>query len=97
VAQHGTRPLVDGSLRARGDPLVGVPIFAHDFRLIVLIEGHVLRVLREFAAYYNLDRPHRSLALAPPIRPTSWHPATRGAIVSRPVLGGLHHVYSRAA
>ncbi len=65
--------------------------------IIVLNEGHLLSVLREFTGYYNLDRPHRSLALAPPIRPTSWPQAQRGAIVSRPVLGGLHHVYSRAA
>ena len=65
--------------------------------IIVLNEGHLVRVLREFAAYYNLDRPHRSLELSPPIRPTSRPLATRGAIVSRPVLEGLHHVYSRAA
>jgi len=65
--------------------------------IIVLNEGHLVGVLREFAAYYNLDRPHRTLALAPPIRPPSWPQARRGAVVSRPVLGGLHHVYSRAA
>jgi transposase InsO family protein len=65
--------------------------------IIVLNEGHLVRILREFAAYYNLDRPHRSLALASPIRPAAWPQAQRGAIVSRPVLGGLHHVYSRAA
>ncbi len=64
--------------------------------IIVLNEGHLVRVLREFAAYYNLDRPHRSLELSPPSRPTSRPLATRGAIVSRPVLRGLHHVYSRA-
>ncbi len=65
--------------------------------IIVLNEGHLVRVLSEFAAYYNLDQPHRSLELSPPIRPASRPQARRGAIVSRPVLGGLHHVYSRAA
>jgi len=64
---------------------------------MVLNEGHLVRVLTEFAAYYNLDRPHRSLDLSPPIRPNVTAPTLRGAIVSRPVLGGLHHVYSRAA
>ena len=48
----------------------------------------------EFAAYYNRERPHRTLALETPT------PAVRGAagpIRSRPVLGGLHHIYERAA
>ena len=35
-------------------------------------------------------------ALAPPL-PASRTPVPTGAINSRPVLGGLHHVYSRAA
>jgi len=48
-------------------------------------------------AYYNLDRPHRSLDLAPPICPNVTAPSLLGAIVSRPVPGGLHHVYSREA
>ena len=65
--------------------------------IIVLNEGHLVRVLREFGAYYNLDRPHRSLDLSPPIRPNVTAPTLRGAIASRPVLAGLHHVYSRAA
>ena len=51
-------------------------------------------VLAEFVAYYNQDRPHRSLGLETPVprqRPVD------GEVVSRPVLGGLHHVYERAA
>ena len=65
--------------------------------MIVLNEAHLVRVLRKFAAYYNLDRPHRSLDLSPPIGPNVAAPTLRGTIVSRPVLGGLHQVYSRAA
>ena len=42
-------------------------------------------MLREFAAYYNRDRPHRSLDLHPP-RPRSL--GSTGPIVSRPILGG---------
>jgi transposase InsO family protein len=64
--------------------------------IIVLNEGHLVRILMGYAAYYNLDQPHRSLELSPP-RPTLRPQVSRGAIVSRPVLGGLHHVYSRAA
>ena len=62
--------------------------------VIVVNESHLVRLLREFAAYYNRDRPHRSLDLHPP-RPCSV--GSTGPIVSRPILGGLHHVYSRAA
>ena len=62
--------------------------------LLVVNERHLRSVLREFVGYYNADRPHRSLGLETP------QPVTRpaaGPVRSRPVLGGLHHVYQRAA
>ena len=62
--------------------------------LIILGEQHLRSVLAEFVAYYNQDRPHRALGLETPV------PSSRrlsGEIRSRPVLGGLHHVYERAA
>jgi len=62
--------------------------------LIVINERHLHGVLTEFIGYYNRDRPHRSLALEAPIL---GEPVTRGPVISRPVLGGLHHVYARAA
>ena len=61
--------------------------------LIVLNEQHLRAILREFVAYYNVNRPHRTLQLEPPV------PTIRvgtGRIRSRPVLDGLHHVYERA-
>jgi transposase InsO family protein len=61
--------------------------------LIVVNELHLGAILAEFAAYYNADRPHRALGLETPrsrMRPSV------GLIRSRPVLGGLHHVYERA-
>jgi transposase InsO family protein len=51
-------------------------------------------VLAEFVRYYNRDRPHRSLGLESPL-PRS--PTAFGTVVRRPVLGGLHHAYARAA
>src|ERR1700682_966486 len=62
--------------------------------IIVINERHLHAVLNEFMRYYNADRPHRSLDLQAP-RPRE--PTGGGRVVSRPVLGGLHHVYARAA
>ena len=64
--------------------------------VLLLNERHLRSVLAEYVAYYNWDRPHRSLALEPPLL-MGCSPATRGEVRSRPVLGGLHHVYQRAA
>jgi transposase InsO family protein len=65
--------------------------------VVVVDEAHLRTVLGEFAAYYNADRPHRSLQLEPPPGLYSDVPPARGPVHSRPVLGGLHHVYQRAA
>jgi transposase InsO family protein len=60
--------------------------------IIAVGEGHLRRVLRSYAPYYNESRTHRSLNKDAPI-----HRLTEsvGTIVSRPILGGLHHHYSR--
>ena len=62
--------------------------------IIVLNEQHLHAILREFVAYYNEERPHRTLDLEPPV-PTIR--ADRGPVRSRSVLGGLHQVYERAS
>ena len=62
--------------------------------LIVLNEPQLRSVLSEFVAYYNRDRPHRSLALRTP-EVTGRRQA--GRLVCRPILGGLHHSYEWAA
>jgi putative transposase len=64
--------------------------------LLILNEQHLRTVLAEYVAYSNADRPHRSLALEAPL-PASRSPVPTGTFRSRPVLGGLHHVYHRAA
>jgi transposase InsO family protein len=65
--------------------------------MLVLNERHLEHVLQEYLAHYNTERPHRSLGPTPPL-PTARGPSgpTR-RVVARPVLGGLHHVYTRAA
>src|SRR5262249_14074849 len=65
--------------------------------VVLLNERHLEAILREYVAYYNTDRPHRSLGLTPPL-PAARDPcAPTGTVIARPVLGGLHHAYGRAA
>ena len=65
--------------------------------IMVLNDRHLLHVLREYVEHYNAKRPHRSLALdSPDGRPSQPIPEL-GRVVSRPVLGGLHHEYEWAA
>ena len=62
--------------------------------MIVINERHLHALLAEYVNYYNVDRPHRSLGLQSPL-PRS--PTRDGTVFRQPVLGGLHHVYARAA
>ncbi len=62
--------------------------------IIVINERHLIAVLTEYVRYYNHERPHRALDLE---TPTPRAQASTGAVVSRPILGGLHHAYARAA
>ena len=66
--------------------------------ILVLGEGQLRRVLREYVAYFNTARPHQGLGQAIPSTPAP-APLSRlsAPIVSIPVLGGLHHNYRRAA
>ncbi len=65
--------------------------------LIVLNERHLLQVLHEYVEHYNRKRPHRSLALDSPDGRSPQPLNKSGRVVSRPVLGGLHHEYEWAA
>ena len=64
--------------------------------VIVFGEDHARRVLTEYAAYYNEDRPHHALDGDAPI-PGTCTRGLCGEVVAEPVLGGLHHRYRRAA
>jgi len=61
--------------------------------VIALGEAHLRWVLNEYVAYYNESRAHQSLDGDAPV-PREIE--TSGQVVARPVLGGLHHRYSRA-
>ena len=62
--------------------------------VIPLHEAHPRAILAEYTAHYNTERPLRTLHLEAP-RPAARSPT--GAVLARPVLGGLHHAYARAA
>src|SRR6266498_3942937 len=64
--------------------------------LIVLGEGQLRSILREYFGYYNEVRPHQSLERNAPI-PREIEPLARGKIISLPQVGGLHHRYLRVA
>jgi len=63
--------------------------------MIIISEKHLYDVLHEYIfEYYNVSRTHMSLDKDSPVhRPTQ----TEGKIKAKPILGGLHHVYSRVA
>jgi transposase InsO family protein len=62
--------------------------------LIVINEAQLQAILRDFVAYYNRDRPHRSLRLA---TPEGRERPKHGVLRCRPILSGLHHSYEWAA
>jgi len=68
-----------------------------DFFLI-LNERHLRKIMKQYQVYFNHARPHQGINQhipCPPEQPKEQH--TRGEIISRPVLGGLHHDYQRRA
>ncbi|MFL6798088.1 MAG: integrase core domain-containing protein [Xanthobacteraceae bacterium] len=60
--------------------------------VVVLGERHLRHLLQLYLRYYNKTRTHLSLDKDAPI-PRAVE--ANGCIVSRPVLGGLHHQYMR--
>jgi putative transposase len=63
--------------------------------VVVLGERHLLWLVRQYARYYNADRPHMSLHRDAPRGRTAEPP--RGQVIALPRVEGLHHRYSRAA
>jgi putative transposase len=63
---------------------------------LILNEGHLTRVLKEYVKYYNTLRPHQGIKQQLPIGPDQPLPVG-GKIISFPVLNGLHQAYQRTA
>ncbi len=64
-------------------------------RLLILGEGHLRRVMREYIGYYNRARPHQGIEQRCPIPITKR--AREGPVKRRDVLGGIVHDYYRDA
>ena len=64
--------------------------------VIVLNDNHLRRILRDYLTYYHGCRTHLSLDKDSP-EPRSVEPSDHGRIVEFPMVGGLHHRYSRLA
>jgi putative transposase len=64
--------------------------------VIVFHETHLCRLLRDYLVYYHSARTHLSLDKdAPEPRPVERR--DQGRVVETPLVGGLHHRYSRLA
>ena len=64
--------------------------------VIVLSDGHLRRVLKEYLDYYHESRTHLGLGKDAP-EPRAIEAQDVGPVASEPVLGGLHHRYHREA
>jgi len=64
--------------------------------LIILDERHLRWVLQQYLSYYHRARPHQGLNQETPL-PQPRLLSADSIVRSRPVLGGLHHEYFRAA
>jgi transposase InsO family protein len=67
--------------------------------VLILNESHARRILREYVMFFNHDRPHQGIdqQIPEPQDFPSLPQAGPTDVVSRPILGGLHHDYHWAA
>jgi hypothetical protein len=64
--------------------------------ILIHDDKHLERVVKEYTAYFNQERPHQGIGQRIPNHydlPKS--KPTRGQVTSKAILGGLHHSYSR--
>jgi len=64
--------------------------------VIVLGEAHLKRILAAYFRYYHESRCHLALDRNSPV-PRQIELPDRGAVISIPLVGGLHHRYTRRA
>jgi putative transposase len=65
--------------------------------ILIYDDKHLERIVTEYTAYFNQERPHQGIGQRIPDRydlPKS--KPTSGSVTSKAILGGLHHSYLRA-
>jgi transposase InsO family protein len=66
--------------------------------VLVVNEGHLRRLVREYLGYYHADRIHDGLGKGTPEkRPVEGRGAGHCQVAAMPRLGGLHHRYTWSA
>jgi putative transposase len=67
--------------------------------ILILSEGHLRRLLKEYMTYFNWARPHQGINQRVPELKEKANPTGEnvGKVIALPILGGLHHEYRRAA
>ncbi|MCX6056790.1 MAG: hypothetical protein NTW69_01370 [Chloroflexi bacterium] len=65
--------------------------------ILIHDDKHLRRVVTDYAAYFNQERPHQGIEQRIPDQydQTRSKP-TSGRTTSKAILGGLHHSYARA-
>ena len=63
--------------------------------MLILHGKHLQRVIKEYTAYFNRERPHQGIDQRVPDFYEQPDADPRGRITSRGILGDLHHSYSR--
>ena len=67
-------------------------------RTLIWDQAHLLYALREYEAFHNEHRPHRTLRQAAPLRPLPHRPPTEIHKIERhDRLGGVLHEYQQVA
>jgi len=64
---------------------------------LIFHRRHLQQGVAEYVAYYNHDRPHQGIRQQIPDHSDQLQINPSGKIITRLVLGGLHHTYSRVA
>ena len=63
---------------------------------LILNERYLYRFMKEYKRYFNHTRPHQGIGRRIPCQPVRGAELLMiGELISRPVLGGLHHDYHR--
>ena len=63
---------------------------------LILHGRHLRRVVKEYTAYFNQERPHQGIGQRIPDFYDQPKSNLTGGITSKAILSGLHHSYSRA-